>query len=286
MLMSRFATTMKEYFMAQMEPKHNVRQKALETFYLSQFLSTPEGKKWQEKNICCIDKNQEEPDFIFNTPSNEKCGLEIVSWVNQTKQCRATQILYDIARDICRTIKERNNINLSLIIDIYNPKEWERKTREDYLKYAYNPGVKKLYANAKSIKKQFLDIIIATSYLTEYPRQQWISINGQHFKLSFCRSWAEYPEFFVNNMGFCWDDPMQAIQNIISEKNKKYDSYIKNCKICSLLIISPLYNTGNSLITPKMIAAHHFTSKFKDTYVLELHDSNSPHAHKLLVSYS
>ncbi len=268
--MNFFSPVMKQYFMAQMEPTHHARQKALETFYLSQFLDTPEGKEWKGTNILCVDKTQEEPDFLFVSPTNTKVGLEIVDWVNQTKECRTTQILTEVAGDICYIIKKERNINLSLTIDIYDPNRWERKTRADFLEYAYHPGVKHLNGNKEKIKKQFLEVILSTPNLTERFEEKWVDINSQHFKLSFCRSWRNYPEFFVNNTSTCWDDPTKAIQNIITQKNQKYAAYTKNCETCSLLIVSPLYNTGNCLIERETVPAHRFTSKFKHIYVLEL----------------
>ena len=274
--MNTFSPAMKQYFMAQMEPTHNARQKALEVFYLSQFLNTPEGQKWKKENMVCNYEDYECPDFLFSTSTGTKVGLEIVDWVNQTKECRATQILLDVAGDICRTIKRERNINLSLIIDIYDPNEWEAETRKDFLKHAYNPGIKHLQANKKEIKKRFLEIILNTPNLTDYPEQKWVEINSQKFKLSFSRSWRDYPNFFVNNISTCWNNPIQAIQDVISDKNKKYTSYTKNCKTCSLLIVPPLYNTGNCLITPEVISSHHFNSKFKKTYILELRDTDGP----------
>lgn len=282
--MNFFSPAMKQYFMAQMEPTHHARQKALETFYLSQFLDTPEGKEWKGKNILCVDKTQEEPDFLFVSPNNTKVGLEIVDWVNQTKECRTTQILTEVAGDICHIIKKERNISLSLTIDIYDPNRWERKTRADFLEYAYHPGVKHLNGNKEKIKKQFLEVILSTPNLTERFEEKWVDINSQHFKLSFCRSWRNYPEFFVNNTSTCWDDPTKAIQNIITQKNQKYAAYTKNCETCSLLIVSPLYNTGNYLIERETVSAHRFTSKFKHTYVLELRGIDGPTVSKLITS--
>lgn len=267
--------------MAQMEPTHHARQKALETFYLSQFVDTPEGKEWKSKNILCVDEAQEEPDFLFATPTNTKIGLEIVDWVNQTRECRTTQILSDIARDICQIVKKERNINLSLTIDIYDPNQWEIRTREDFLRHAYHPGVKHLHGNKAKIKKQFLEVVLSTPNLTERFEQKWVDVDSQHFKLSFCRSWRDYPEFFVNNISTCWDDPVHAIQNVIAKKNKKYINYIKNCESCSLLIVPPLYSTGNCLIEPQTISSYRFNSKFPNVYVLELRGIDGPTVSKL-----
>lgn len=282
--MNFFSPVMKQYFMAQMEPTHHARQKALETFYLSQFLDTPEGKEWKGTNILCVDKTQEEPDFLFVSPNNTKVGLEIVDWVNQTKECRTTQILTEVAGDICHIIKKERNISLSLTIDIYDPNRWERKTRADFLEYAYHPGVKHLHGNKAKIKKQFLEVVLNTPNLTERFEEKWVDVNSQRFKLSFCCSWRNYPEFFVNNTSTCWNDPIQALQNEIDKKNQKYAAYIRNCETCSLLIVPPLYSTGNCLIEPETVSAHCFTSKFKHTYVLELRGIDGPTVSKLITS--
>ena len=144
------------------------------------------------------------------------------------------------------------------------------------MRNAYHPGVKHLHGNKGKIKKRFLEVVLTTPNLTDYPEQKWVDVDSQHFKLSFCRSWRNYPDFFVNNISTYWGDPVQAIQNVITSKNQKYSAYTKNCETCSLLIVPPLYNTGNCLITPQTISTYRFNFKFKNTYVLELRGIDNP----------
>lgn len=208
---------------------------------------------------------QESPDFLFSSKSGEKQGLELTEWVNNTKQCLVNQILIEIARDICIEVQKTKHINLSLTIDIYDPKKWGYRTRKEFLDYVYNPGVKKLQANTKTIKKVFLDKILNSGDITEYFTTEQVEVKGQYFKLTFSKSWFNFPEFHINNDSMYWTNPTTALQKIINCKNTKYDSYLSNCKYCDLLIIYPNYHTGNPIFSETEFS---FQSYFPNIFLL------------------
>ncbi len=254
-----------KYFKTLIGTSPSQRKKALEAFYINLFLQTPKGLSWKGSAQLLDIPNQESPDFLFKTPNRQKKGIEIVDWLNDTKQCLVTKILVDIARDICTEVKEKLGINLSLIIDIYDPRKWAYRTRKEYLDYVYNPGVKRLQANTKTIKKHFLEAIFTKEEITENLIDKQLEINGQYFRLVFNKSWLNFPEFYINNNSTCWEDPIISLQKIIDNKNKKYKSYLSNCDSCDLLIVYPNYSTGNSIFSDTEVS---FKSNFHNVFLL------------------
>ena len=268
--MLRYKQTLAPFFRASMEPDKNKRKKAIEEFYLTSFLQTETGRIWHENKELIENPKQESPDFLFKTKDNTNIGLELVDWVNDSKHFIVTKTLLEICRDICQTVLEQKGINLSLIIDIYDPKRWEIKTRKDFLESIYNPGVSRLKANSKKIKQKFIEEILNRN-ITEIPIKETVEVNSQYFTLTFNKSWYNFPEFHVNNLNMYWREPLQHIQKLIEDKNGKYKSYIKNCTDCDLLIVSPLYHTGNCLIIPDELEGQKFKSSFRNIYFMEFH---------------
>lgn len=254
-----------KYFKTLIETPVPKRKKALEVFYLDLFLQTHEGTSWKSSNQLLDFLSQERPDFLFLAKNGQQRGLELTDWVNDTKQCRVNQILKDIALDICIKVQKTKHINLNLTIDIYDHKRWGYRTREEFLDYVYNPGVKKLQAKTKIIKKIFLDMVLNSENITENFTTKQVEVNGQYFKLTFFKSWFNFPEFHINNNSMCWKNPTTALQEIINCKNNKYNSYLFQCKHCDLLIVSPYYQTGNSIFSETEFS---FQSYFPNIFLL------------------
>lgn len=254
-----------KYFKTLIDTPATDRKKALEMFYIELFLQTPDGILWKEENKLINIPRQESPDCLFATADNQKKGIEIVDWVNDTKQCLVTKILTDIARDICIEVKKNKNIYITLCIDIYDPKKWGYKTREEYLNYVYNPGVKRLQANTKAIKTAFLEAVLKNN-ITDNLIEKQVEVNGQYFRLAFHQSWLGYPDFHINNVSMCWQDPAIVLQRLVNYKNKKYRSYLTRCNTCDLLIVNPYYSTGNCMLSDKETI---FKSYFPNVFLLD-----------------
>ncbi len=253
------------YFKTLIETPVPERKKALESFYVELFLQTPEGTAWKGSKQLMDISPQESPDFLFSSKSGEKQGLELTEWVNNTKQCLVNQILIEIARDICIEVKNTKHINLSLEIDIYDPRRWNAHSRQEYIDYLYNPGVKKLQENAKNLKKIFLEAILNSGTIAEAVIEKQIGMNGQYFRLAFHKSWFEYPNFHINNNSTCWEDPVISLQHSIDKKNKKYASFLNKCATCDLLITYPYYHTGNPILSNTRVS---FKSSFPNVFLL------------------
>lgn len=254
-----------KYFKTLIETPASERKKAREAFYLDLFLQTHEGMTWKGSSQLLDLPSQEHPDFLFLDGNGQQRGLELTDWVNNTKQCRVNQILTDIALDICTEVQKIKHINLSLTIDIYDPKKWECRTRKEFLDYVNNPGIKKLQANTKTIKKAFLDTVLNSGDITESFTTEYVEINEQYFKLTLSKSWFNFPEFHINNNSMYCENPTKALQEIINFKNTKYDSYLSNCKHCDLLIIYPNYHTGNPIFLETEFS---FQSNFPNIFLL------------------
>lgn len=253
------------YFKTLIETPVPERKKALESFYVELFLQTPEGTAWKGSKQLMDISPQESPDFLFSSKSGEKQGLELTEWVNNTKQCLVNQILIEIARDICIEVKNTKHINLSLEINIYDPRRWNAHSRQEYIDYLYNPGVKKLQENAKNLKKIFLEAILNSGTIAEAVIEKQIGMNGQYFRLAFHKSWFEYPNFHINNNSTCWEDPVISLQHSIDKKNKKYASFLNKCATCDLLITYPYYHTGNPILSNTRVS---FKSSFPNVFLL------------------
>lgn len=208
-----------KYFKTLIDTPATDRKKALEMFYIELFLQTPDGILWKEENKLINIPRQESPDCLFATADNQKKGIEIVDWVNDTKQCLVTKILTDIARDICIKIKKEQNIYITLCIDIYDPQRWSYRTREEYLNYVYNPGIKRLQANTKTLKKVFLEAVLKSDKITYNFIEKQLEVNGQLFKLTFHQSWLGYPDFHINNVSLYIKTALQLKQNLIKKSS-------------------------------------------------------------------
>ena len=254
-----------KYFKTLIETPVPERKKALESFYVELFLQTPEGSAWKGSNQLMDISNQESPDFLFSSKSGEKQGLELTEWVNNTKQCRVNQILTEIARDICIEVKNTKGMCLSLVIDIYDPRKWHSQTRQEYIDYIKNPGVRRLQENTKNLKKIFLEAILNSGTIAEAVIEKQIGINGQYFRLAFHKSWFEYPNFHINNNSTGWENPVISLQHSIDKKNKKYASFLNKCATCNLLITYPYYHTGNPIFSDTRVS---FKSSFPNVFLL------------------
>lgn len=254
-----------KYFKTLIETPAPERKKALESFYVELFLQTPDGSAWKGSKQLMDISPQESPDFLFSSKSGQKQGLELTEWVNNTKQCRVNQILTEIARDICIEVKNTKGICLSLVIDIYDPRKWHSQTRQEYIDYIKNPGVRRLQENTKNLKKIFLEAILNSGIISENLTERQVEVNEQFFRLAFHKSWFGYPNFHINNNSMYWDKRLISLQHSIDKKNKKHASFLKKCAICDLLITYPYYHTGNPIFSNTRIS---FKSSFPNVFLL------------------
>ena len=186
-----------------------------------------------------------------------------------------------IGNKIRKYILDKYGINTSIIIDKFDRKKWCFRTFKEYQEHLYNPGFIDLF-DEKEIKKQLEPWID-----NEIPKirrihliKTSIEIAGEYLTFTI----SDFPHLnnkykcCVNNECYSFPAPIDKIQEEIDKKNQKYDSYLKNCDKCSLLIYSPDISKGNYTYFTEEIMEHSFKSKFSDVF---LYDANENKCMKL-----
>ncbi|MBQ9270767.1 MAG: hypothetical protein IJ218_00675 [Alphaproteobacteria bacterium] len=246
-------------------------KKTEEREYLEYFLASDEGKKWYEKNKIISCQESEHPDFIFMTEDNQKIGLEITQFIVRSKHGRALRHLMNIGNKACKYAKKRHDLNISILIDKFDKRQWCAKTPQEMMEAAYNPGFWDIY-NQKAFKSGIEDIIDRNiENLKQWPCfvKESINVQDEYFNISI----TAFPDMegkfdcAVNNECYSKENPFDELQEKINKKNEKFDSYLKKCDKCYLLIYLPDVSKGNYCYFTGLLKKHIFHSKFEATYL-------------------
>lgn len=239
-------------------------QKGLEATYLALFTRHPIGEQWMNDNQITTKLCRECPDFLFKVPDNKIIGLELVNVVVPNNKFKATARLNTIGKKIIGYFKDKN-VPLSIVIDIKDPREYSVDPKDMFGRW-YDPGVDHLTGTDKEIK----EAIIAQLEKQGIPKwgvtKAWVEVKGQTFVVTASRMHEPHAACHVNNSCKCVENPITAIQQAIDSKNKKYDSYMKNCDVCDLLVISD----DHQLVFDETIEKHKFKSNFRNVYLFDL----------------
>lgn len=251
-------------------------KKNIEKEELSKFISSPEGLEWiKQNNLVKIIKEEEKPDFIFRSSDNKRIGIEHTRFIIKSKHGQALRSLMTIGNKIRKYILDKYGINTSIIIDKFDRKKLCFRTFKEYQEHLYNPGFIDLF-DEKEIKKQLEPWLereipkIRSIHLIKTS----IEIAGEYLTFTI----SDFPhlnnkyECCVNNECYSFPAPIDKIQEEIDKKNKKYDSYLKNCDTCYLLIYSPNISKGNYTYFTDEIIEHIFKSKFSDVFLYNAND--------------
>jgi len=239
-------------------------QKGQEATYLALFTRNKLGAQWMQDNGITLKTSYECPDFIFKVPNRPTIGLEIVNFVHKSKKNEATFRLERIAKKIVGYFKQKD-IPLSLLIDIYDPREWSLNWAE-HLDACYNPGFDHLNASDKEIKDALISALESEGIKPWGITKKWVDIKGQTFVINVSRMHEPHTSAHVNNMGRCIEDPFDELQCTISSKNEKFESYKTNCDECDLLVVVE----NNFVHFTDMLQKHKFESVFRNTFLLDL----------------
>ena len=239
-------------------------QKGQEATYLALFARHPLGTQWIKDNGITTKISCECPDFIFKVPEHPTIGLEVVNFVYKTPKNTATMRLEGIAKKIVGHFKKKD-IPLSLLLEIYDPRKWSVKWA-DHLDACYNPGFDNLNATDKEIKTAIINALESEGIKPWGITKKYIDLKGQTFVATASRMHEPHTSVHVNNMGRCEEDPLDELQETITRKNKKFESYKANCDECDLLVV---IENGFVHFTDKL-QKHKFESAFRNTYLLDL----------------
>jgi len=248
-------------------------KKIEEKDYIDKFLNTELGKNWYQKYNFKDYTEAESPDFIFITQDNRKLGLEVTEFIANNEQGNALRALKRIGNKICKQIQDKHKLQVSMVIDKYDKRKWEARTREEFLESVYNPGFTDHF-DEEEIKSKIYPLIDKNiEKLKTFPClvQEWIEVNNEQLKFSI----SEFPNTdgsfgcHVNNQSFSKQDPFKELQEEIDKKNKKFDNYLKNCDECFLLVCNPDVSMGNYCHFTDELNMQRFSYKFSNVFLYD-----------------
>ena len=258
------------------------KKKEEELACLKKFENTPIGSNWCSQNSIIGISNSEHPDFLLQTKNGEIIGLELANIIAENENTRFTQALTRIGEHLYEYAKEKHKMDVSITIDKFNKDMWRRN---DFRAISYKMGFSDLPSRngMKELQKKMEEFFDAhIDDLKKWPPliQTWIEIEGDYFKISADPSYEPYVKSgcHVNNALRIIEDPIDVVQGVISGKNKKLSSYLKQCEKCSLLLFATYFKKGSVCSFTKKFLNHKFESKFKEVF---LYDEEHNVAHLL-----
>ena len=251
------------YFIIQEESK-----KGMEATYLALFTRHKLGEQWMHSNGITTKKHREEPDpvpdFVFEVPGRPTIGLEVVNFIHKSDKNKATMRLERVAKKVVDHFKQQG-FPLTLLINVYDPRKWSAKQSER-MELLKKPGFDHLIATDDELKSAFISALnleeIKKYGITERP----VTVKGQTFIVNGSQMHAPNTHHYVNNEGWCIENPFDEIQNTIDSKNKKFESYKANCDFCDLLVVAD----GGFVHFDDKLQSHEFTSVFRNIFFMDL----------------
>lgn len=240
--------------------------------FLDKFLNTKFGKKWYAENSIAQIIKHEAPDFLLKNNDSETIALEITQFIAENKNLHYSQALTRIGNQLCQEIKEKYNIEISILIDKFDKKKFSPNW-DDYINLAYDLGFSDIPRKEifKNKLREILDINI-NKLITISLIQEWIQINNEYFKISvqtFPSISSGKFDCHVNNAGLVKINPFDELQNCINKKNKKVIKYKIDNDKCFLLIVVPDSKTGNYCSFNSELLEHNFISDFDLVFLYE-----------------
>lgn len=240
--------------------------------FLDKFLNTKFGKKWYAENSITQIIKHETPDFLLKNKDNKTIALEITQFIAENKNLHYSQALTRIGNQLCKEVKEKYNIKISILIDKYDKRKFSPNWNEN-IDYAYNPGFLEVpqKESFKDKLREILDINI-NKLITNSLIQEWLQINNEYFKISvqtFPSISSGKFDCHVNNAGLVKINPFDELQNCINKKNKKVIKYKIDKDKCFLLIVVPDSKTGNYCSFNSELLEHNFISDFDLIFLYE-----------------
>lgn len=239
---------------------------------LTGFLKTEAGKKWQElyKIIPSSCKPNEPLDFIFQSTEKQTIGLEIVSFIASTKNGQATQHLKTIGNKVLAYANNEYNLTLHMLITPYDYRKFSPKC-SDHISYQRNPGFSKKF-DEEYLKPKLQEVIDSNLDTLKQGKlvTKWI-LDPDKESLKIDLNTSIKPYCYVNNAGWCKQNPFDDIQYEIEKKNKKLPKYLEICDECHLLVAIMESEEGSYYWFSKDINENDFTHKFKSLQFYKHH---------------
>ncbi|MCL1969745.1 MAG: hypothetical protein FWF65_09425 [Bacteroidetes bacterium] len=247
-------------------------KKGEEKIFLNLFLKSEAGKKWLIKNKITDNKpkESESPDNLFTNSQGKNIGIEITKLLIQSSKFKATARLNTVANKVVQHFKQKQNIAISVLIDVYD----ERKISTDWseiLDACYNPGFDKIEVTNNKIENAIIEAIEQVGIPKMGLKKVNVVVPPHTFIVTYDNVFfPSYTSAHVNNSGMCKEDPFKELQETITAKNEKYNNYLEKCDACSLLVVSEDSGSGNFACFTNKILKQKFDSRFKNVYLLDL----------------
>ena len=251
----------------------NETKKAEELDCLEKFKHTSIGSDWYSRNAIVRTTPCEPPDFLFQTRYKGIIGLEIADIIAANENTRFSQALKRIGDQVCHYVKQTYNIDISMSIDKFNKNMFCRK---DYRLSAYKMGFSDLPSSKglKELKRKISELL--DNHIDDLRKWPFLikgsmEIEGDYFTISANITCEPYITHgcSVNNALRIIEDPIDVVQQVISDKNEKFDTYLKKCNRCSLLLYVSYFKKGSVCSFSKKLLNHKFNSKFKEIFLYD-----------------
>lgn len=256
-------------------------KKGQEEYYLARFLESEQGKQWIARYHVDVNSkiSSESPDFVFTTENGNKIGLELTSFIfkdsmsKQKSHAENIKALYRVGNKIVEHFLQKENIPLSLLIEYYDERKWSPNWQK-HLEYCYNPTTPIFDIDFEKLKEIIIQRIKSKGVPNWGVNKEYIELGKYAFMVTFDKFYEPYTNVRVNSIGLSVDDPFDELQQEIDKKNHKYASYLKQCDVCHLLVISEDSGTGNCVTFSHEILQKEFNSSFLAVYLMDFGEFN------------
>ena len=262
-------------------------QKYIENNHLKYFFNTVQGKIFL-RSINCIKVSEfEGPDYKLISNNGVEHGLEETIIFAEHPVCKFFTSLDNIVKKVFKKLDEDDAFNKKFFItllcdekdfDLVKVKFKEKDVAEQIFsfikQFPNNPH------NASSYEFNGLTITGKHNIINFRTK------NGIKMKVIYSQSDENYNFGGTPVINFPFISPIEAIQDAIDSKNKKYSNYKNKCNgTCNLLLVyDPFFSKGFLLNTEDKVYNHIFTSEFDNVFLLELGGKDPIKVTKLLTS--
>lgn len=239
--------------------------KKLEEMALLEFFTNSDcGKIWMQKHEVIDILPSESPDFILVNSAGKRIGLEMVSLVNTNSRSRVLATILQATKQTCMHFKEKDDINFRIIVNIFEESE---------LVWPYRPWYEKMVRNldcvARDIKDAFVRLLSQEPIMPFEVIKRMVNLQGCTFVVSY--NIDDFMSWHVNGATMIAENPLNQVQKLIKDKDKKILSYLKKCDECYLLVIADSSSmTGNSVGFDNKLFKRKFWSEYEGVFFLGL----------------
>lgn len=248
-------------------------QKYIEHNHLKYFLGTVYGKNFLRSINCIKILEFECPDYKLISNDGVEHGLEETIIFADHPVCKFFTSLDNIVKRVFKKLDEDEAFDkkffINLLCDEKNLDLAKVKFKEKEVAEQICLLIKKNPDNPTNASSyEFNGLTITGKHNVVNFRTK----NGIKMKVVYSQSDDSYNFGGTPVINFPLIFPIEAIQNALDSKNRKYSNYKNKCNgTCNVLLIyDPFFSKGFLLNTDDKVYNHIFTSEFDNVFLLEL----------------